>query len=115
VVAYGLHYQSLASQDGSEVVQDKIVIKIFFKSLQPESIQTQTGVQLGETLTAVKKMVSSGAVQEIEIDSFTTIQSCDSCKYAKTTCKPIKKSCEELRASRFGNEIHSDVWIPSPV
>jgi hypothetical protein len=51
VVAYGLRYQSLASQDRSEVVQDKIAIRIFFKSLQSESIWTQTGVQLDETLT----------------------------------------------------------------
>jgi hypothetical protein len=44
VIAYGLHYQSLASQDGSEVVQDEIAIKIFFKSLWLESVQTWTGV-----------------------------------------------------------------------
>jgi hypothetical protein len=35
----------------SEVVQDEIADRIFFKSLQPESVQTQTGVRLGETLT----------------------------------------------------------------
>jgi hypothetical protein len=51
VVAYGLHYQSLASQDESEVVRDGIAIRIFFQSLWSESIWTWTGVQLGETLT----------------------------------------------------------------
>jgi hypothetical protein len=51
VVAYGLHYQSLASQDESEVVQDGMAIRIFFQSLWLESIWMWTGVQLGETLT----------------------------------------------------------------
>jgi hypothetical protein len=46
MIAYGLHYQPLASQDGSKVVWDEIAIRIFFKSLQLESIQTQTRVLL---------------------------------------------------------------------
>jgi hypothetical protein len=41
----------LLSQDGSEVVQDEIAIRIFFKFLQSESVWTQTIVQLDETLT----------------------------------------------------------------
>jgi hypothetical protein len=36
VIAYSLHYQSLAIQDGSEVVQNEIADKIFFKSLWSE-------------------------------------------------------------------------------
>jgi hypothetical protein len=51
IVAHGLRYQALASQDGSEVVRDEIAVRIFFKFLQPESIWTQSRVQLGETLT----------------------------------------------------------------
>ena len=37
------------------------------------------------------------------------------CEYAKVTRKPIKKVCEVLRTTKFRNEIHSDVWGPSPV
>jgi hypothetical protein len=39
IVAHGLRYQALASQVGSEVVQGEIAIRIFFKSLQLESVQ----------------------------------------------------------------------------
>jgi hypothetical protein len=53
MIAYGLHYQSLASQDRSEVVQDKIAVRIFLKFLQSESVQTRIRVWLGETLTAL--------------------------------------------------------------
>ena len=64
---------------------------------------------------SAKQMVSSGAVEGIEVDSATSIQRCDSCEYAKATRKPIKKARETLRAAKFGDEIHSDVWGPSPV
>jgi hypothetical protein len=41
IVTCGLRYQALASQDGSEVVWGGIAIRIFFKSLRPESIRTR--------------------------------------------------------------------------
>jgi hypothetical protein len=41
VIAYGLHYQALASQDGSEVVRGGIAVRIFFKFLQSESVRTR--------------------------------------------------------------------------
>ena len=59
--------------------------------------------------------MSSGAIKGIEIDSALKIQHCDSCKYAKATQKPIKKERQTPRAAKFGDEIHSDVWGPSPI
>jgi hypothetical protein len=38
---HGLHHQALASQDRSEVVRGGIAIRIFFKSLLPESVRTR--------------------------------------------------------------------------
>src|ERR1700678_3771725 len=66
-------------------------------------------------LETAKQMVSSGAIEGIEIDLASVIQQCDSCEYAKATHKPIKKDCQTPRAAKFGDEIHSDVWGPSPV
>ena len=40
---------------------------------------------------------------------------CESCEYTKTTRKKVRREREELRASHFGNEIHLDVWGPSPI
>ena len=40
---------------------------------------------------AAKKMVSSGTVEGLEVDLTSTLQTCDSCEYAKATQKPIKK------------------------
>jgi hypothetical protein len=64
---------------------------------------------------AAKRMVSGGAVEGIEVDPTSSIQECISCEYAKATRKPIKKVREMPRATKFGKEVHSDVWGPSPV
>ena len=63
----------------------------------------------------IKKMVSKGVIQGVEIDSTAEIQQCNSCEYAKATQKLIQRTREGPRASKFGDEIHSDVWGPSPI
>lgn len=64
---------------------------------------------------AAEQMMSSGAVEGLEIDPGTSIQQCHSCEYAKATQNPIQKACETPRAAKFGDKIHSDIWGPSPV
>ena len=64
---------------------------------------------------AAKNMVSSGAVKGLEVDLTTEMQHCHSCEYAKATQKPIQTTRQTPRASKFGDEIHSDVWGPLPV
>ena len=63
----------------------------------------------------IRYMVSNGGFEGMNIDLTSMIQPCDSCEYAKTTQKPIKKVRETPRAAKFGDEIHSDVWGPSPI
>ena len=40
---------------------------------------------------------------------------CDSCQYAKATCKAIRKEQEAPLANSFGAKVHLDVWGPSLV
>jgi len=40
---------------------------------------------------------------------------CDSCEYAKLTCKPIGKLRDPLRQNKLSDEVHTDLWGPSPV
>ena len=40
---------------------------------------------------------------------------CESCIYAKATRKPVLKVRDGERATKFGEEIHSDLWGPAPV
>ena len=41
--------------------------------------------------------------------------SCDSCDWAKMTCKHIRKHRITPQATHFGAEVHSDVWGPSVI
>ena len=56
-----------------------------------------------------------GAIEGIELDKSSQLQSCNSCEYAKATQKPIRKIREMPQALEFGEEINSDLWGPSPV
>ena len=40
---------------------------------------------------------------------------CESCAYAKATQKPILKTCEGKCATKFGDEVYSDLWGLAPV
>src|SRR5262249_29246119 len=55
------------------------------------------------------------AVEGIILDDSNGINLCASCQYAKMTRKSIQKTRITPRASKFGEEIHSDLWGPSPV
>src|ERR1700678_195681 len=64
---------------------------------------------------AVKKLVREGRVEGIALEVEGDMGTCESCEYAKTTRKNIKKERQEPKATHFGDEIHSDVWGPSQV
>jgi hypothetical protein len=61
---------------------------------------------------AICSLIHHNVIKGMKItdDDFT---SCDSCNYAKTTCKPIKAECTVVPAMAFGEEVHLDVWGPS--
>ena len=40
---------------------------------------------------------------------------CVSCAWVKNTRKAVSKTCEGERCAAVGDEIHSDLWGPSPV
>src|SRR5580658_2869541 len=64
---------------------------------------------------AIRKMVRGGAIEGIELvdDGSTVI--CDACEQAKATRKDIRKEREAPLAAEFGEEVHTDLWGPSPV
>lgn len=64
---------------------------------------------------AARRLVQDGVITGIELVGHTTLTSCASCEYAKMTRKQIRKEREEPLAEHFGDEVHMDVWGPSPV
>jgi len=64
---------------------------------------------------SIRTLVCFQAIQGISlIDDGHPIY-CESCEYAKTTRKAIKKECEGVLAKSFGEEIHTDIWGLSPL
>ena len=64
---------------------------------------------------SIHTLVRSNAIQGISLIDNSQPLYCKSCEYAKTTRKAIKKERKGAQASAFGEEIHSDLWGPSPL
>ena len=64
---------------------------------------------------AVKVLVKKGIVDGLTLDESSEIKSCNLCEYGKAYHKPIGKVRVEPWASKIGDEVHSDVWGPSPI
>jgi len=63
---------------------------------------------------AIHALIRTNTVTGLHlIDDFPSF-TCDSCEYAKTTRKAIRKEWEAPLADTFGAEVHADVWGPSP-
>jgi hypothetical protein len=67
------------------------------------------------TPKATKHLVNDGLVTGVDLDASSGVKSCDSCAYAKMTHKPVPRERAGERANKFGVEVHSDVWGPSPI
>jgi hypothetical protein len=64
---------------------------------------------------AAKMSVKKGMVDGFTLDESSKIESCNSCEYGKAHRKAIGKERVAPQASNIGDEVHSDVWRPSPV
>ncbi|KAF8547570.1 hypothetical protein OG21DRAFT_1380440, partial [Imleria badia] len=61
-------------------------------------------------------MLAKGMITGVTLDpSHSTMGQCASCKYGKATRKPIGKVCELNQSDKLSNEIHTNVWGPSPI
>ena len=63
----------------------------------------------------IRALVRNHAIDGIELIDDGSPIICDSCEYAKMTRKVILKERKAPPAKRFGDEIHTDLWGPSPI
>lgn len=66
-------------------------------------------------VTSARKLVESGAVIGVELDPSSQEADCDACIFARATRLPIPKVRISPPAQNFGDEVHTDVWGPSPI
>jgi len=64
---------------------------------------------------AIRKFVRRGAIEGIQLVDDRTPLICDACDQAKATRKEIRKESEAPLADKFGTEVYTDLWGPSPV
>ena len=62
-----------------------------------------------------KFLVEKGLVEGVKLDGGSEPSSCESCAWAKTTRKAVSKVRDGERCAAVGDEIHTDLWGPSPV
>src|SRR5271168_2200857 len=62
-----------------------------------------------------KLLIRKGLVEGVELDMESRPTICESCEWAKSERKAIRKVRDEKRTGGIGEEIHSDLWGPAPV
>ena len=62
-----------------------------------------------------KLLIEKGLVEGVNLEADSEPTVCESCEWAKGTRKVVKKVREGERCGAVGDEIHSDLWGPSPV
>jgi hypothetical protein len=67
------------------------------------------------TPDAVKFLVKEGIIEGIHLDESQSVCTCNSCEFTKTSHKAIKHEHVAEHAKFFGDEVHSDLWGPTPV
>ena len=64
---------------------------------------------------AIHTLIHANAATGLQSIDLSFPFSCNSCEYAKMTCKVIHKQATNPWAKAFGDEVHTDVWGPAPI
>ena len=64
---------------------------------------------------STRKLVTSGTIIGVKLDTNSPEMDCDACIYARATRLPIPKVRISPPAQAFGDEIHTNVWGPATI
>ena len=68
------------------------------------------------SVTTICEMITKGMISGIALHpDHSDMGQCVACEYGKVVQKPIGNICEPNRSATLGDEVHTDVWGPSPV
>ena len=62
-----------------------------------------------------KFLIEKKLIEGVDLEAGSEASVCESCAWAKNTRKAVSKTCEGERCAAVGDEIHSDLWGPSPI
>jgi hypothetical protein len=94
--------------------------KVMHASKSANTIKLMLLIELHHHLSYIAplsahKLVQNGAIIRIELDPDLQKADYDACIYAQATRLPVPKVRISPSAQHFGDEIHTDVWGPSPI
>ena len=90
----------------------------FANAIDEELTLDQFHRRMGHISAGVaRKLVDKGFITGVRLEPTSSGEPlfCESCIYAKATRKPVPKTRDGERATKFGDEIHTDLWGPAPV
>ena len=65
---------------------------------------------------AARALVKKGLVEGFKLDESSKMPGiCNSCEYGKAHRKPVRKEHKAPKVEKIGDEVHCNVWGPSPV
>ena len=64
---------------------------------------------------AIHALIQNQTIKGIQLIDDGSPIICDSCEYVKMTHKVILKECKAPPAKSFSDEVHTDLWGPSPI
>jgi len=64
---------------------------------------------------SARTLIEKNLVTGIKLDPDSREMQCDACIFARATCKPVPKLRVGPQVQRFREEVHMDVWGPSPI
>jgi GAG-pre-integrase domain/Pol polyprotein, beta-barrel domain len=67
------------------------------------------------SIATIHSLIKNNFIGGIKLTDDLNEFACDSCEYGKAMRKTIRKEWVAPLASSFGDEIHTDVWGPSPI
>jgi hypothetical protein len=81
------------------------------KSIEIQSLHRELG---HISFDAIRALFHANSIAGVRLVDHSLSSLCNSCEHAKMTRKAIRKEHEAAPAQAFGEEIHTDVWGPSP-
>jgi Integrase core domain len=101
-----------ASTNGLYKVEHKFAAAATTEHMDILTLHKQPGHISADAIWA---LVLNNVVTRLQLLNPNSSFTCDLCEYAKATRKPINKERTTKPAQTFGEEIHSDLWGPSPI
>ena len=101
-----------ANGNGVYKVEHALTASAAFEQVSIHTLHRRLG---HVSLDSIRNLTRNNAIAGVQVIDDGSPSICDSCEYAKATRKVIQKERTAPQAGAFGDEVHTDLWGPSPI